>query len=141
VVARVQHEVPWRPGARDLLDRLHAAEVPCALVTMSYERFVAPILDRLPRGVFRAVVTGDAVSRGKPDPEPYLTAARLLAVDPTECVAIEDSNTGATSAAAAGCAVLVVPHHVDVPAGPGRSFRESLVGLGLDDLAGLVGRG
>ena len=73
VVARVRHEVPWRPGARDLLERLGEAEVPCALVTMSYERFVAPILDRLPAGSFRVVVTGDAVTRGKPDPEPYLT--------------------------------------------------------------------
>ena len=141
VVARVQHEVPWRPGARDLLERLRQAAVPCALVTMSYERFVAPILEHLPAGSFRVVVTGDAVTRGKPDPEPYLTAARLLAVDPSGCVAIEDSDTGATSAAAAGCAVLVVPHHVDVPPGPGRTFRDSLVGLGLDELAGLAARG
>ncbi len=140
VVARVQHEVPWRPGARDLLERLRDAGVPCALVTMSYERFVAPILEHLPAGSFRAVVTGDAVTRGKPDPEPYLTAARLLAVEPTACVAIEDSDTGATSAAAAGCDVLVVPHHVDVPPGPGRTFRDSLVGLDLDELAGLAGR-
>jgi len=127
VVARVQHDVPWRPGARDLLDRLREAEVPCALVTMSYERFVAPILDHLPAGTFRAVVTGDAVRRGKPDPEPYLTAARLLAVDPGACVAIEDSDTGATSAAAAGCRVYVVPHHVPVPPGPGRVIVPSLL--------------
>ena len=140
VVARVRHEVPWRPGARDLLERLRDVGLPCALVTMSYERFVAPILEHLPAGSFRAVVTGAAVTRGKPDPEPYLTAARLLAVEPTVCVAIEDSDTGATSAAAAGCAVLVVPHHVDVPPGPGRTFRDSLVGLGLDELAGLAGR-
>jgi len=134
VVARVRHEVPWRPGARDLLERLGEAEVPCALVTMSYERFVAPILAQLPAGSFRAVVTGDAVTRGKPDPEPYLTAARLLAVDPRTCVAIEDSDPGATSAAAAGCTVLVVPHHVAVPAGPGRAFRETLVGVTVADL-------
>ena len=134
VIARVRTEVPWRPGARELLDQLRAEGVPCALVTASYERFVAPILERLPAGSFRVVVTGDAVTRGKPDPEPYLTAARLLAVDPTECVAIEDSDTGARSAAAAGCRVLVVPHHVEVPAGEGRFFRESLVGLTPADL-------
>jgi HAD superfamily hydrolase (TIGR01509 family) len=140
VVARVQHEVPWRPGARELLEELRQARVPCALVTMSYERFVAPILAHLPVGSFRAVVTGDAVSRGKPDPEPYLTAARLLAVDPRECLAIEDSDPGATSAEAAGCPVLVVPHHVDVPHGPGRIFRESLVGLAPNDLGLLPDR-
>jgi len=141
VVARVQTEVPWRPGARELLDRLRETGVPCALVTMSYERFVAPILDRLPPGSFRVVVTGDAVSRGKPDPEPYLTAARLLGVDAGSCVAIEDSDTGATSAAAAGCPVLVVPNHVDVPPGPGRTFRASLVGLDLEELGGLADLG
>lgn len=140
VVARVQHEVPWRPGARDLLERLGEAEVPCALVTMSYERFVVPILAQVPAGSFRAVVTGDAVTRGKPDPEPYLTAARLLAVDPRACVAIEDSDPGATSAAAAGCTVLVVPHHVAVPPGPGRAFRETLVGVTVADLGLLPDR-
>jgi HAD superfamily hydrolase (TIGR01509 family) len=140
VVARVRTEVPWRPGARELLERLGEAEVPCGLVTMSYERFVAPILERLPAGSFRVVVTGDAVTRGKPDPEPYLTAARLLAVDPRDCVAIEDSDPGATSAAAAGCTVLVVPHHVAVPDGPGRAFRESLVGVTVADLGLLPDR-
>jgi HAD superfamily hydrolase (TIGR01509 family) len=140
VVARVRHEIPWRPGARELLEQLRRDGVPCALVTMSYERFVAPILAQLPAGSFRAVVTGDAVSRGKPDPEPYLTAARLLAVDPRECVAIEDSDTGATSAGAAGCSVLVVPHHVAVPTGPGRTFRDTLVGLTPGELGLLPGR-
>jgi beta-phosphoglucomutase-like phosphatase (HAD superfamily) len=107
---------------------------------MSYERFVSPILARLPAGSFRAVVTGDAVTRGKPDPEPYETAARLLAVDPRACVAIEDSDPGATSAAVAGCTVLVVPHHVAVPTGPGRAFRETLVGVTVADLGLLPDR-
>ena len=130
VVARVRHEVPWQPGARELLERLREADVPCALVTMSYERFVAPILAHLPAGSFRAVVTGDTVTRGKPDPEPYLTAARLLAVDPAACVAIEDSDTGTRSAESAGCKVYVVPNHVEVPPGPRRVIVPS-----LDDVA------
>jgi beta-phosphoglucomutase-like phosphatase (HAD superfamily) len=46
-----------------------------------------------------------------------------------ECLAIEDSDTGATSAAAAGCTVLCAPLHVAVPPGPGRIFTDSLVGL------------
>ena len=66
-------------------------------------------------------MTGDAVSRGKPHPEPYLTAARRLGVSAGDCVAIEDSNTGARSAEAAGCTVLVVPNHVPVLDGERRS--------------------
>ena len=135
VVAQVQQEVPWRPGARELLASLRADGVPCALVTMSYARFVAPVLDALPPGSFQAVVTGDEVSHGKPHPEPYLAAARALGVDPSDCVAIEDSETGCRSAEAAGCTVLAVPHHVPVEAGERRVFAETLTGLGPEDLA------
>jgi HAD superfamily hydrolase (TIGR01509 family) len=137
VVDKVQSDVPWRPGARELLGALAADGVKCALVTMSYERFVAPILRQLPPETFRVVVTGDQVEFGKPHPEPYLTAAAALGVEPGDCVAIEDSNTGAKSAEAAGCTVLVVQHHVPVLEGPRRIFRDSLDGLTVDDLRGL----
>ena len=66
VMARIAEEVPWRPGARELLADLGEAGIPRALVTMSYRRFVAPVLDTLHPGTFDVVVTGDAVSRGKP---------------------------------------------------------------------------
>ena len=83
-------------------------------------------------------MTGDAVTVGKPHPEPYLTAAALLEVEPGACLAIEDSNTGAKSAEAAGCAVLVVPNHVPVLEGERRVFLDSLEGLDLDGLRELV---
>lgn len=140
VVARVEHEVPWCPGARETLAMLAEAGVPCALVTMSYQRFVEPVLAGLPDDTFAAVVTGDAVANGKPHPEPYLTAARLLGIPPERCVAVEDSTPGATSAQAAGCRVLVVPNHAPVGPAPGRTFRESLVGLTLGDLEKLPDR-
>lgn len=135
VVARVEVDVPWRPGARELLTDLHAQGVPCALVTMSWQRFVAPILARLPADTFSVVVTGDRVELGKPHPEPYLTAAAELGLAAEDCVAIEDSNTGATSAVAAGCTVLCVPHHVPILEGERRVFAESLSGM---DAAGLT---
>ena len=137
VVQRIREAVPWRPGARELLAGLRGQQVPCALVTMSYERLVGPVLDAVPAGSFDVVVTGEAVAHGKPHPEPYLHAARLLGVEPTACVAIEDSNPGATSAEAAGCRVLVVEAHVSVEPGPGRVFLPTLEGLTPADLAGL----
>ena len=129
VVARVEERVPWRPGALELLADLRAHDVRCALVTMSYRRFAAPILAGLPEGTFEVVVTGDMVTQGKPHPEPYLTAAATLGVDPVRTLAIEDSNTGARSAEAAGCTVLVVPNHVPVLPGERRLFADTLDGL------------
>jgi HAD superfamily hydrolase (TIGR01509 family) len=137
VVARVSSRVPWCPGARELVLALREADVPCALVTMSYARFVAPILEHLPPETFGVIVTGDQVTNGKPHPEPYLTAAAALGVAPEDCVAIEDSTTGTISAVSAGCPVLVIPNHVPVDRGPGRHFRDSLLGLSVADLAAL----
>lgn len=138
VVARVEREVPWRPGAVELLAQLRDAGTPCGLVTMSYERFVAPVLAALPPGTFATVVTGDRVTVGKPHPEPYLRAAAELGVRPEDCLAIEDSNTGAKSAEAAGCTVLVVPNHVPVLEGERRVFVETLAGLRADGLGALL---
>lgn len=134
VVARVEQAVPWRPGAVELLGELTAAGTPCGLVTMSYERFVAPILSQLPAETFRVIVTGDKVEFGKPHPEPYLTAAAALGVAPADCLAIEDSNTGAKSAESAGCLVLVVENHVPVLATERRVFRDTLAGLDVREV-------
>jgi HAD superfamily hydrolase (TIGR01509 family) len=134
VVARVAQEVPWRPGALELLGDLRDRGVRCALVTMSYRRFVAPILSTLPIDTFEVVVTGDTVTQGKPHPEPYEKAAAILGVDPAHTIAIEDSNTGARSAEAAGCTVLVVQNHVPVLPGERRVFVETLAGMTTADL-------
>ncbi|MDR7254413.1 HAD superfamily hydrolase (TIGR01509 family) [Nocardioides sp. BE266] len=140
VVARVEDHIPWRPGARELLEDLNAQGVPCALVTMSWQRFVDPILAQMRAGTFASVVTGDRVEFGKPHPEPYLTAAAELGLAPEECVAIEDSNTGAKSAVAAGCTVLCVPNHVPMLEGEGRVFADTLSGLDTDGLRTLTTR-
>ncbi|MRJ77462.1 HAD-IA family hydrolase [Aeromicrobium sp. SMF47] len=128
--------VVWRPGARELIEALDAQGVPQALVTMSYVQIAEPIAEVLP---FAAVVTGDAVTRPKPFPDPYLRAAELLGVDASDCLAIEDSATGAASATAAGCDVLAVPHYVHVPVADRRVQVPTLAGLTPADLDGLFG--
>jgi HAD superfamily hydrolase (TIGR01509 family) len=139
VVDSVRREVPWRPGARELLAGHVDAGIPAALVTMSYRRFAQAVIDALPEDTFSAIVVGDEVDNGKPHPEPYVAAATLLGTDPAHCLAIEDSATGATSAEAAGCTVLVVPNHVEVPPSPRRVFRSDLTGLGVADLSRIMG--
>jgi HAD superfamily hydrolase (TIGR01509 family) len=135
VVARVRQLVPWRPGARELLAELGARGIPCALVTMSWTRFAVAVVEALPAGSFAAVVAGDDVTHGKPHPEPYLTGAARLGVDPSRCVAIEDSPTGVRSASAAGCVVVAVPNVVPIPAELGDVRLDTLDGFGADALA------
>jgi HAD superfamily hydrolase (TIGR01509 family) len=139
VVTRVAGHVPWRPGARDLLASLVAQGVPCALVTMSWESLATAVVRNLPKGSFTAVITGDVVSHGKPHPEPYLAAARLLGVDLRSCIAIEDSPPGVASAVAAGIPTIAVPHHVPVPETVGAVQIPTLVGLEPQDLLRLFG--
>jgi HAD superfamily hydrolase (TIGR01509 family) len=131
VAAQLEQAVPWRPGALDLVSAFAAAGLPQALVTMSYAPIATAVAEHLP---FDAVVSGDAVVMGKPHPEAYLTAAAALGCRPGECLAIEDSPTGAASANAAGCDVLVIPHLVVVPQAPRRFAMETLVGLSPDAL-------
>ncbi|HYN32256.1 MAG TPA: HAD family phosphatase [Ilumatobacteraceae bacterium] len=134
VIARVADELPWRPGARELLAECNTEGVPCALVTMSWRPLADAVILASPEGSFAVSITGDEVTNGKPDPEPYLTAAAALGVDPRACVAIEDSPTGVASAVAAGCATLGVPHVVPVAAAPGLTIVDSLAGVNLAQL-------
>jgi len=140
VLAGVEAAPLWRPGAVELLTEVRAAGVPTGLVTMSYRELTDAVVAALPDGSFQAVVSGDEVTRGKPHPDPYLLAAERLGVDPLDCVAIEDSVTGATSARDAGCAVLVVPAVVPVNHLAGVAVVSSLSGMTLADLGGVLQR-
>jgi HAD superfamily hydrolase (TIGR01509 family) len=126
--------LPWCDGARELLDTLADAAVPMALVTNTRRALTERALDSIGRHYFTASVCGDEVVRAKPAPDPYLRAAALLGFDPRQCLAIEDSVTGAASAEDAGCPVLVVPNDVEVPASPRRRHLRSLVGVSLTSL-------
>jgi len=126
VIARVNRKVPWRPGALELLAELKDAAIPCALVTMSWQRFADAVVSMLPEGTFGAVISGDMVTNGKPHPEPYLAAARALRVPAHHCVAVEDSPTGVRSAVAAKCITFAVPNVVDLAPGEGYTVVRSL---------------
>ncbi|CAM4526597.1 HAD family phosphatase [Nocardia ninae] len=126
--------IPWRPGAEDALAMVREAGLASALVTNTKRSLTEFGLNTLGRDFFDVSVCGDEVALGKPEPDVYLRAAELLGVDPKDCVAVEDSPTGTRAAQAAGCAVIVIPCEIPVPDGPGRSFRDTLVGLTIDDL-------
>lgn len=143
VVSKVRASVPWRPGARELLEELHAAGVRCVLVTMSEAPLAQQIVASLPRPYFDFVVTGDTVTHGKPHPEAYLTAVELLrAQDPGltlhECVALEDSAPGVAAALASGVVTVAIPHILPLPHDSRRHTWETLHGRTVADLEELV---
>jgi HAD superfamily hydrolase (TIGR01509 family) len=126
-----------RPGARELLAEVAAAGIPHALVTGSQRPFTEAVLASTGFR-FPVTVTGDDVTRTKPDPEPYLLAAKLLDADPENCVALEDSPNGAASATAAGCHVVAVPSLLPIPPAARRLVVPSLRDLSLATLRAMA---
>ena len=79
------------------------------LVTTASGESVGAILRQFDLGrAFDLVVTGDEVTRHKPDPEAYLLALARLQLEPAKCLAFEDSDVGVASARAAGIPVVRV---------------------------------
>lgn len=110
MVALTADEVPVKPGVRELLFELNTRDIPTAVATSTGSP-TAP--DRLKRAglydLFQTVVTRNDVTNGKPHPEPYLTAAARINIDPTTCIALEDSHNGIRSAHGAGMMAIMVP--------------------------------
>ncbi|MCT8331432.1 HAD family hydrolase [Albidovulum sediminis] len=105
--------IPLKPGARELLDILHARALPRAIATSTrrdraHHKLHLTGLDRH----FATVVTFDCVDRAKPAPDAYLLAAQRLGVDPGACLVFEDSDPGTRAAHAAGMTVVQVPDMV-----------------------------
>jgi HAD superfamily hydrolase (TIGR01509 family) len=127
------------PGAGELLAALAADGVRLALVSSSYRVLVDAVLAQ-GVGPFELSLAGDEVVHGKPHPEPYLTAAARLGVDPSRCVVLEDSPSGVAAGEAAGCAVVAVPSlpGVTFTPSPRRLVVPSLAGVRPDDLRALL---
>ncbi|MEU3857380.1 HAD family hydrolase [Streptomyces sp. NPDC028722] len=93
------------PGTRAFLDCLPADR--WAVVTSATRRLAEARLDAV--GIApKALVSADDVTRGKPDPEPYLLAARQLGVDPARCVVFEDAPAGLRAGRAAGMTTVAL---------------------------------
>ena len=91
------------PGLESLMAEADGAGIPMAVASSAMSKNVEFVVDALGfRPYFRALVSGDEVTRPKPDPEIYLKAATKLGCEPSLCVAFEDSFVGIESAKRAG---------------------------------------
>lgn len=111
-----QQPVEFLPGIERFLSEVHDAQIPAAIVTNATTSVARRTANAAPEGTFSVVIGNDETTHPKPDPQPYLLAAERLGVDPTQCVALEDSPSGVRSATAAGMRVIVVPGELEVPA-------------------------
>jgi HAD superfamily hydrolase (TIGR01509 family) len=125
LMQRYRRRLPLLPGAVEAV-RSMASEWPLALATSSNRNVIDLVLSESGLAdAFAATVSSEEVDRGKPAPDVYLEAAKQLGVEPTACVAIEDSTNGIRSAHAAGMAVVAVPN---------RDFPPEADALALADL-------
>ena len=97
------------PGVRDILRSLHQAGFSQAIASSAPPKNIGLVLESTGIGeYFDAIVSGDEVSAGKPDPEIFLEAARRLGAAPSRCVVIEDAIAGVEAAVAARMRCIAV---------------------------------
>lgn len=99
-----------KKGLFELLDYLRAHSYRIAVATATDIERTKMYLNRIDAlGYFDAIVCGNMVENGKPEPDIYLTASRELGLSPEECAALEDSPNGIKSAHSAGCKAIMIP--------------------------------
>lgn len=114
IVRRIEgiyrHKLPLLKGAVQAVNRL-ADRWPLAVASSSNRQLIDLVLTlaELTR-CFSVTISSEEVKRGKPEPDVYIEAARRLGVEPTHCVAIEDSENGLLSATAAGMRTIAIPN-------------------------------
>jgi HAD superfamily hydrolase (TIGR01509 family) len=131
--ALYRKRTPLIPGALDAVRRI-AARWPLAIASSSNRPIIDLFLELTETAeLFRATVSSEEVERGKPAPDVYLEAARRLGVDPVRCAAVEDSENGIRSAAAAGMRVIAIPNAVFPPSDEALALA-AVVAASLDEL-------
>jgi HAD superfamily hydrolase (TIGR01509 family) len=115
MAARYAEHLPLMPGAVDAVRRL-AARWPLGLGSSAPAALIQTVLETAGlRADFAVVMSTELLASGKPAPDIYLAVTERLDQSPADCAAIEDSTNGLKSAAAAGLAVVAVPHPLYPP--------------------------
>ncbi len=111
VLEELGRDAPPRPGALELIARLHDAGIPLGLASNSPRVLVDRALETagIEQSTFASILTADVVTHPKPAPEIYLTACAALRTQPARTLVLEDSPTGIAAAVAAGCYTIAVP--------------------------------
>ena len=96
------------PGAIELVKQLRAAGIPMAIVTSSDRKKMQSLYSQHPEfpTLFDHIITGDMVTKAKPDPDCYLMGAKMLGIDIKDCIVVEDSRNGLIAGRESGARVI-----------------------------------
>lgn len=105
-----KYGIDVKKGLFELLDFLSSKGIKLAVATATPRERALNCLEKIDAlRYFDAVICGDMIESGKPDPDIYLTAARELGLPPEQCAAFEDSPNGIKAAHSAGCHAIMIP--------------------------------
>ena len=105
-----KYGIDVKKGLFELLDFLSSKGIKLAVATATPRERALHCLEKIDAlRYFDAVICGDMIESGKPDPDIYLTAARELGLPPEQCAAFEDSPNGIKAAHSAGCHAIMIP--------------------------------
>ncbi|WP_301924569.1 HAD family hydrolase [Corynebacterium glaucum] len=124
--------VEVNPGVGELLVALKQRGTPMLVCTNTERELADACIDVVGREFFVDTITADEVARAKPHPEMYLEATRRVGVDPADCLVVEDSWSGMSAGAAAGCVVLGLA--TEVPEGVTVFDSAQFVGADASDV-------
>ena len=101
--------IPLRPGAKEILEYCKQNNIKTAIATSTHNETALKCLNNSKiYDYFDYIVTGDMVSRGKPDPEIFLKAINHFNIDINEALVFEDGHNGALAAANGNCRLVIV---------------------------------
>jgi HAD superfamily hydrolase (TIGR01509 family) len=135
MVVKFKGDLPFMPGAVELIDDLRAHGVELILVSASPRSLVDAALSNFEINPFAKSISSNDVKVSKPDPEGYLLAASSSGHDVSNCLVLEDSLTGVTAAKASGAWILAVPHLVPIEKNGRVDVTDSLASWSYEKLA------
>ena len=135
MVLKFKGELPFMPGAIELISDLRANGIELTLVSASPRSLVDAALSNFAESPFARSISSNDVKITKPDPEGYLLAASSGGHEISNCLVLEDSLTGVTAAKASGAWVLAVPHLVPIEKSGKVDVTNSLANWSYEKLA------
>lgn len=134
-------DYPVCEGVVEFIDSLHGHDIRVALVTSSSIDKMRKVAARVPELLerFDVMVTGNDVSRSKPDPEGYILAAHRLGADPADCYVFEDSLSGLAAGMASGATVIGLATTLPAErlAGKAHKLIDGFAGFTVEDMLGV----